>query len=318
MNFKKQILRLLNKSYLYRLMAYHVQKWSVEQNPMHEINRYYVPVFGKKPDLENPKNLVEKIYWMQLHCDLSSWTLFADKYRMRDYVKSCGYEQNLPILYRVWHTMDEFTEHEWKKLPQQFVLKANNGCGTVMVVKNKNKHDFKKIKSKLTHWIAIPYGYRGYQPHYLGIKPCVFAEELLSQDQELQQVSPESMIDFKVWCFNGKPECILVTYNRDNGSYNRDLYDTNWNRMYSELRIHENVITDKNIVFPCPICLDEMLQIASRMSIGQPQMRVDFYIVNKKPIIGELTMAAGFGSFTPDFYDKLGDLTDINLIPRVR
>lgn len=318
MKLKKFIMRLFNKSYFYRLIAYHIQKWCVNLNPMLEINRYYIPVFGKKPDLDNPKNLVEKIYWMQLHCDLSLWSLYADKYRMRDYVKECGYEQNLPKLYNVWHTIDDFTEQEWNELPKQFVLKANNGCGTVMVIKDKNKHNFKKVRNTLAHWLAIPYGYRGFQPHYLGIKPCLFAEELLMQDQELVRLSPESMVDFKVWCFNGKPECILVTYNRLNGSYNRNLYDTNWNRMYSELNVRNSVEIDENIIFPRPVCLDEMLQIASRMSIGQPQMRVDFYIVNKKPIIGELTMAAGFGSFTSNYYDYLGTLTDLSLMHRIR
>ena len=318
MKYKKHILGLLNKSYFYRVLAYRFQKWSVERNPLNEIHRYYIPVFGKKPNLENPTNLVEKIYWMQLHSDLSLWTLYADKYRMRDYIKSCGYEANLPKLHAVWFNIDEFTEKEWSKLPNQFVLKANNGCGTVMVIQDKCKHNFKKIKKILTQWLSIPYGYRGYQPHYLGIKPCFFAEELLTQNKILQQLSPKSMIDFKVWTFNGKPECILVTYDRSNGSYNRDLYDLKWNRMCSELRLQNNIGNEEKSVIPCPPCLDEMLQIASKVSMGQPQMRVDFYVVNDKPIIGELTMAAGFGSFTTEYYDYLGSLTDLSLVSRIR
>ena len=75
---------MFNKILAY--FAYRYQRWSVERDPMSEIRRNYVPRFGKEPNLETPKNLIEKIYWMQLHCDTSLWTQCADKYRMRDYV----------------------------------------------------------------------------------------------------------------------------------------------------------------------------------------------------------------------------------------
>lgn len=310
MNIITHLKFFLNKSYLYRKLAYLYQKISVGINPKAEINRNYVLRFGQKPDLEHPHNLIEKIYWMQLHCDTSIWSLCADKYRMREYVKSRGFERYLPKLYGVWEDPSNII---WDDLPNQFVIKTNNGCASVIIVDDKLTLDKRNAQKQLKQWLAIPYGYRGYQPHYLSIKPCIIAEELLIQDRELTLLS-KSMVDFKVWCFNGKPESIFVAYNRNKNLLNVDLYDTNWNRLRHCLRNHGIDKVNDDVVFSKPECLEEMLMIASKLSMGHPQMRVDFYIVNAKPVIGELTMATGYGYFTEDYYNHLGDLTDISLM----
>ena len=44
----------------------------------------------------------------------------------------------------------------------------------------------------------------------------------------------------------------------------------------------------------------------------------DFYVVDNKPVIGELTMATGYGYFTDEYYNHLGDLTDVSLIKKIR
>lgn len=310
MNLRTKIILLLNKSYYYRKLACQYQKWSVKRNPMKEINRNYELRFNKKPNIEKPRNLIEKIYWMQMHCDTSVWTLCADKYRMREYVDSRGCAEYLPKLYGVW---DHSTEIDWQSLPKQFVIKANNGCASVLVVKDKSLFSEEKVKLQMKHWLDIPYGYRGFQPHYLSIKPCILAEELLVQDKSLDALS-SSMVDFKVWCFNGKAESILVTYNREKTSLNLDLYDTNWHRLRDCIKSQGLDKVNDSVVFPKPDCLELMLSIACNLSMGHPQMRVDFYIVNNKPVIGELTMASGYGYFTEEYYNHLGDLTDTRLM----
>lgn len=314
MNLRTKIILFLNKSFLWRKMAYYYQRWSVNRNPMKEIRRNYVYRFGKEPNLEKPRNLIEKIYWMQLHCDTSVWTLCADKYRMREYVKSRGCADYLPKLCGVWNSAAEI---KWESLPQQFVIKTNNGCASVLVVNNKDDFNEYKVKKQMKHWLDIPYGYRAYQPHYLGIKPCILAEELLHQDESLNVVSC-SMVDFKVWCFNGRAESILVAYNRRKTLLNIDLYDTNWDRLSNNIRSNGLDKVNNEVVFPKPDCLDLMLSIAGRLSAGHPQMRVDFYVVDNKPVIGELTMATGYGYFTEEYYNHLGDLTDVSLIKRIK
>jgi hypothetical protein len=59
-----------------------------------------------------------------------------------------------------------------------------------------------------------------------------------------------------------------------------------------------------------------MLRIASILSKGHPQMRVDLYDVNGHAYFGELTLTSSGGymnHFTQVFYDKLGELTVLPL-----
>ena len=43
------------------------------------------------------------------------------------------------------------------------------------------------------------------EPHYNSIKPLVFAEELLPIPK-----GEKSIVDYKLWCFNGEPYAFLV------------------------------------------------------------------------------------------------------------
>ena len=43
-------------------------------------------------------------------------------------------------------------------------------------------------------------------------------------------------------------------------------------------------------------------------------MRVDFYVVDGHPVLGELTMSTGYGYFTDEYYNYLGDLTDLSMM----
>ena len=56
--------------------------------------------------------------------------------------------------------------------------------------------------------------------------------------------------------------------------------------------------TPSNFKLPKPPCMDEMFELAARLSEGIPFLRVDFYCVNDRPYFGETTFypASGFDS----------------------
>ena len=62
--------------------------------------------------------------------------------------------------------------------------------------------------------------------------------------------------------------------------------------------------------------LEQMIEMASRLSRPFPEVRVDLYVINDKPFFGELTFSTGLGFFTQDYYNHLGDLTDISAFKR--
>lgn len=126
---------------------------------------------------------------------------------------------------------------DFSGLPKEFILKTNNGCGTCYIVKDKGKEDIAKIKRRFKRWLSLKtQGYSNAQLHYLNIQPCIIAEELLHASETERQISPSSLIDYKVWCFSGTPVCILVVYDRNEHSHYLDLYDTKWNRIDKWLR----------------------------------------------------------------------------------
>lgn len=275
----------------------------------------YQRAFHKKQNLNNPKNLIEKINWLQYNSDTSMWTKCADKYRMREYIKECGLENNLPILYGHWDNPEDI---DFDSLPHEFVLKSNNGCGTVKIVKDKSVIDKSETIRLLKKWLK-PYGYVGGQTHYLRIRPCIIAEQLLHQDSKEKEFSPNSLVDYKMWCINGEPESIWVAYNRHDAFFvNMALYDREWNPIPQYLRNTNLETYNPKDIIPKPSCLEEMLEIARILSKPFPELRLDFYVIDGKPYIGELTFTSGYGFYTEEYYDYLGHKMDISKVPVVK
>lgn len=301
----KHFLRSLWGTYLY-----YKYKRIYEKDPKKAADAMYHKIYGHHMDLDNPKNLIEKITWLSLNTDTSLWTLCADKYRMRSYVESKGLGEYLPQCYGFWENPADI---DFSKLPKQFVLKANNGCATVMIVRDKSLLNEKKVKRQMKKWLERPFGYMGAQKHYLSIKPGILAEELLTQSDDLNQISPSSMVDFKVWCFNGAPESILVTYNRSTEKLKMKLYTPNWEDISNNIIDGKHYYKFDSDIIKCPKCLSEVLRCAAVISRDFPQIRVDFYITENKPVIGELTFTTGYGYFTDDYYRYLGDKVNLEL-----
>lgn len=263
----------------------------------------YKKVFHKKIDWNNPVDLIEKIAWLELYSDTSLWTECADKYKVREYITEKGLGSYLPRLYGVWNYAEDINFND---LPNSFILKTNNGCGTVIPIQDKNNINFNHVKHTLNKWIKTPYGYSGGQYHYLKIKPVIIAEELLENDELSKEISPTSLIDYKIWCINGTPIGILVTYNRQKGSLNLNFYDTEWNECNEILVETKHYKIGKGNI-PCPRNLKDMLSICKTLSQPFKQVRIDFYNLNGRIYIGELTFSTGYGYFTQAFYKTLGE-----------
>lgn len=273
-------------------------------NPKIPISFTYRIRIKKHINWKNPQNLIEKIAWMELNTDTSLWTLCADKYRVREYVEKCGCGQYLNELLGVWRNPNYI---DFDTLPPEFVLKANNGCGTVMIVNDKTQLNIPKTKKILQNWIRHPYGYRNSQRHYLNIDRCIIAEKLIENDSVSNRISPGSLIDYKVWCINGKVESVLVVFNRHDNLHQVKLFDPNWNELPQFVRSKAKPETD--IEIPKPNCLTELFDACRKLSAPFPEVRADFYIINNRPIFGELTFSAGFGSLTEEYFDILGEKT---------
>ena len=107
------------------------------------------------------------------------------------------------------------------------------------------------------------------------------------------------MNDYKFLCFNGEPKLLWVDMDRTT-NHKRAFLDMDWNM----LDVTSNrTKTDEFI--PKPYGFERMVEVARDISKDFPFVRVDFYSVNEKLYVGELTFYpwSGCVEFTPDSFD---------------
>ena len=310
---RKNVVKSVARVVLYPIIwvkRQYMGHWLPEHNPQKLANILYKRVMGGGINWKSPKNINEKINWLKFYGNRQLWTRCADKYEVRHYVEERGLSDFLVNLYGKWDNVEDI---DWNDLPDKFVLKINTGCGGNFFCKNKqliNKDDVVKL---LNNWMSQRFSDLFVEPHYADIKPCVIAEELL--DATKQDIDSISLVDYKVWCFNGKPLYIMVIHDRDNGKAQVALYDTEWVSRPEKLK-YTNSLFPSNKYIPKPKCFDEMMDAASKLSLGHPQVRVDFYVINGKCLFGEMTFTSLGGYmnyYTKEMLDELGDMTDLNI-----
>lgn len=254
------------------------------------ISYVYRRATGKKMNWENPSDYNEKINWLKLYSDTTEWTQCADKYLVRDYISQKGFPELLVPLLGKWEDVDDI---DFSQLPEQFVIKTNHGSGDVIIVEDKNKVNVSQLKEKLKENLKTPYGKFQGENHYLKITPCVLAEPLLIQDSPFSS----SLVDYKFICFDGKPHSVLCFFNRKEGHYEFSLYDLDWHS-HPEHLVFNGHSRDGGDSIPRPLSFDLMIKAASELSKGFPQVRVDFYEIEGKPYISELTFTSTGGCIT--------------------
>lgn len=117
--------------------------------------------------------------------------------------------------------------------------------------------------------------------------------------------------DYKVYCFNGKPEYVMFCEGRELGRPRFYFFTRDWELA----RINkDSKNAPKNFSLKRPQGIDEIFDYAEKLSKPFPFVRVDFYLNNGKPVFGELTFvpAGGFDSKRlPETNKLFGDLLDI-------
>ena len=155
-----------------------------------------------------------------------------------------------------------------------------------IICKDKKNFNLELAKNKLNLWQHTDFGYMSYQPHYSFIEPKIFAEVYLSDKKQTN-----SLFDYKFWCFNGEPK--HMTINSDNGHGGITYYDMKFNK----IDMYRESYPIKGEVFSRPTKFYRMVRYAKKLSSNFYFVRVDFYEVNGKVYLGELTFTPGNGFF---------------------
>ena len=296
-----------NNPLLYPLLA--LVKCIGRHFPERLVKLRYLIRFKRFLNLKNPKTLNEKILYLSLRTDTSLWTQLADKYSVRKYVSECGLSETLVPLLGYWRRAEDI---DFEKLPSSFVLKTTQGSGDIVLVKDKLSIDQEYVRGLMKRAVSTRYGELEGGKHYMRIVPGIIAEALLNNDDESLMAST-SIIDYKIWCFNGKAHYIWVCCNRDKDGTEVMTYDMSWSAHpeYSLFTPHYR----RGKTIPKPHNFERMIEVAETLAKPFPVVRVDLYNIGGKIYFGEMTFTSLGGLmdfYTDEFQRMTGDIININ------
>lgn len=252
------------------------------------IKLYYRLRVGRKLNMDNPTTLNEKLQWLKFNYRFPLQSIVSDKLLVRDYVKEkIGEEYLIPLL----GSWKDYENIDFSLLPKQFVLKCNHDSGGLVVCTDKDKLDLTKAKDKIEKSLKSNFFYIGREYQYRNIKPMILCEEFISDNGKVP-------LDYKIYCFNGVPDVILVCRDRFSKNSHRASYlffDQEW--IFQPLNKGDEDLQETDV--PKPENLDEMIEIAKKLSSDFLFARIDLYNIGGKIYFGEITLSPNSG-FDPD------------------
>ena len=269
----------------------------------------YYGQMGKRLDLNHPKTFNEKLQWLKLFDRNPRYKILVDKYEVKKYIADqIGKEYIIPTI-GVWERVDDIP---FDDLPKQFVLKCTHDSGGIVIIKEKDKTDYKKIKKQLNHLLKLNFYWRGREWPYKGVKPRIIAEKYIEDGI----LGKNELTDYKFYCFNGYVDCVMICYDRMSGDTKFYFFDKNWKLK----RINQRGLNEAaDFTLPKPECINEMFQLASKLSKGIPFVRVDLYQCNGHIYFGEMTLYPQSGldpNYLPDTDLYFGSLIDLSSVQK--
>jgi len=240
-----------------------------------KVKFYYM--LHRKLDFNNVNTLNEKIQWLKLNARNPLFTQLVDKYEVRQHIaKTIGEEYLVPLL-GVWNN---FKDIDFNGLPNRFVLKTTHDSGGVVICKNKKDFKYDIAKAKLNTRLKCNWYNHTREWPYKDVKPRIIGEQFIGSD------NGDVPDDYKLHCFNGKVDNIMVCTERESGNPQYYFFDRNWNLLrYCK---KDSNLSD-NFTLPKPLKLDEMIEIAEKLSHNLIFCRIDLYFVQNVVLFGEIT-----------------------------
>ena len=218
----------------------------------------------------------------------------VDKVEVKNFIsEKVGKEYVIPTI-GVWN---DFGEINFDYLPNEFILKKTYDSGSYFICKDKSSIDKEAARKRLNTTSRDYYIFSREWP-YKGLKHRIIAEPLLHDGNS------SVLTDYKFFTFNGEPKFFYVTSNRNsNGAVNEDFFDINGNLM----KLNQKGYYNNPITPPLPKNMKKMVEFARILAKDTYHLRVDFYELNGKLYVGEMTFfdGGGFDSFVPEEYNKI-------------
>lgn len=249
----------------------------------------------EKLNLDTPEGYNAKLQWMKLYDHRPEYVRMVDKYEAKRYVAHIIGDQYIIPTIGVW---DRFDDIDFGKLPDQFVLKCTHDSGGLVICKDKRKFNKAEAREKIEGCLKKSYYWQGREWPYKKVKPRIIAEAYMEDSVT------HDLRDYKFFAFDGVVRALFIATERQTEGEDTkfDFFDANFKHL-NLTHGHANADNPPDK----PLNFDEMVKLASALSKGYPQLRIDFYEVNGRVYFGELTLFhhGGLVPFKPKKWDKI-------------
>jgi TupA-like ATPgrasp len=266
-----------------------------------------------KARTRHPRTFSEKLRYKVLRDHRPLLTTFADKVAAREYVAARVGDHVLPQLVTV---LDDASELDPTRLPENFALKAAHASGGVVLVTDRAdaaarlpdpadywpgaavqpaQVDWERLRDLCAAWLARQYGGGARQEWaYVNVPRRIIIEELLVDR------NGEVPADYKLFVFNGTCRLIQVDSLRFQG-HRQDFFLPDWTWLDVDL-----VPAPSSAEPPGPPeSLAEMIRLSEQLGAETDFVRVDLYDVGDRVVFGELTSSPQGANwrFKPESFD---------------
>ncbi len=298
-------------SYRFQLFASNgLYNWMPDEE---YLRRKFYAKLHKELDLQNPRTFSEKIQWLKIYDRNPIYSTMVDKYEVKEYVASIVGKQYVIPTFGVWEHFDDI---DFESLPDSFVLKCTHDSGGNVIIQDKNKMELGETRKRINHSLKKNYYMQGREWPYKAVKPRIIAEQYLVDDNIKQlEIANNAggLLDYKFYCFNGEPRFLYVGFANIKDGMKHDqltFYNFDWQPTPFYRKDHDPL----PFALEKPNNLDEMIDIAAKLSKDIPFVRVDLYNIDGRILFSEMTFApgGGFGPFYPEEWErKLGDWIEL-------
>ena len=261
---------------------------------------HYRRKMKKKLNLRCPQTFNEKMQWLKLYDRKPFYSTLVDKYAVKQYVSNIIGEKYLIPTLGVWDCFDDI---DFDNLPDQFVLKCTHDSGSVKIIRNKNTCNFTELKEFFDKRAKDNYSFYSREWAYKSVKPRIIAEEYIVF------VEGQSLVDYKFFCFSGKPMFLYVsTGMADHSTAMMSFYDLEG----KELPFHRSdYLSYHNAIMPDNF--GEMKQLAMLLAekVNNSFIRIDLYSNGSTIYFSEFTFfpCGGQLPFAPEEWDlRIGQM----------
>lgn len=262
-----------------------VMRWHIQR---------YQKAMGAAPRLNPPVTFSEHLIHRILFDRDPRLKIVSDKLAVRSLIEErVGPDYVVPLI----GTWDDAAHIAWETLPSSYVLKPNHGSGMVCVVHDANSIDRQKLRAEAQSWLGTDYFDVALEWGYQSLPRRILAETLLTGPDG--DPPPE----VQVMTFHGKAVLMRVlTGKKGKGTRLANWFDVNG--------VEQNLRSKDIPVGSYRLSRDTarlLASLAGRAAAGFDHLRIDFYLTDSGPRIGELTSyhASGIVEWTDLSYDEM-------------